>query len=94
MITGHETSALSKVKIDSKHRPIYDFIQANPDIFPGFYHMDLEKNVLPKLAILKKFGFYPEEVADQNTESCGAHSPRTTAAPGLATRSVEESPAA
>lgn len=89
MITGHETSSLSRVSIDPQHSHIYTFIQENPDIFPGFYHMDLEKNVLPKLKILKKFGFYPDEAEEINTESCGAHSPRTTAAPGLATRSVE-----
>lgn len=86
MITGHETSALSKVIIAPQHQPIYDFIQANRDLFPGFFHMDLANNILPKLAVLKKFGFYPGDAeAESETESCGAHSPRTTAAPELAT---------
>ncbi|MFZ2957116.1 MAG: radical SAM protein [Candidatus Ozemobacteraceae bacterium] len=89
MITGHEMSSLSKVTIPDEHRPIYDFILANPDLFPGFYHMDLRGNVLPKLAVLRKFGFYPEETAPESTESCGAHSPRTTSAPHLASRSLD-----
>ncbi|OIP31639.1 hypothetical protein AUK22_00855 [bacterium CG2_30_54_10] len=89
MITGHEISHLSHFQISPEHRPIYDFIQTNPDIFPGFFHMDLKNNVLPKLKILKKFGFYPEDKVGEGTDSCGAHSPRITAAPGLATRVVE-----
>ena len=37
----------------------------------------LESNVLPKLKLLRQFGFYPDpEPAEQNAESCGAHSPR------------------
>ncbi len=86
MITGHETSTRSRVEIDARHRPIYDFIQAHPELFPGFYHMDLQGNVLPKLALMKKFGFYPEEMLGEMPESCGAHSPRTTATPEIATR--------
>jgi radical SAM superfamily enzyme YgiQ (UPF0313 family) len=86
MITGHETSTMSKVSVQERHKPIYSFIQGHPDIFPGFFHMDLKHNILPKLAVLKKFGFYPEDLEETPVESCGAHSPRTTAAPGLATR--------
>ena len=85
MITGHETSTRSRVQIDDRHRPIFEFIRSNPDIFPGFFHMDLEGNVLPKLRVLKKFGFYPEELLDAIPESCGAHSPR-----GVATSSQVE----
>ena len=34
-------------------------------------------NRLPKLKLLRQFGFYPEpEPTDPNAESCGAHSPR------------------
>ena len=42
---------------------------------------NLEGNVLPKLEKLREFGFYPlpEETAAPDPESCGAHSPRTTA---------------
>ncbi|RCK80109.1 MAG: Radical SAM domain protein [Candidatus Ozemobacter sibiricus] len=89
MITGHEISHLSHFQVAPTHRPIYEFIQEHPDIFPGFFHMDLANNVLPKLKILKKFGFYPEDRELSGTDSCGAHSPRTTAAPGLATRVAE-----
>jgi hypothetical protein len=31
----------------------------NPDIFPGFFLSDVEGNVLPKLDLLREFGFYP-----------------------------------
>ena len=51
----------------------------NPDIFSGFFHVDLANNVLPKLALLQQFGFYPNpdaKVADDDKESCGAHSPK------------------
>jgi len=43
------------------------------------FHVDLENNVLPKLALLQQFGFYPdpnEDLADDDKESCGAHSPK------------------
>ncbi len=76
MITGHEISASGKFQIDDLHQDKYAFIKENPDIFPGFFHMDLQNNILPKLAIMRKFGFYPLEADPVNTESCGAHSPR------------------
>ncbi len=31
----------------------------NPDVFPGFFHVDLTGNVLPKMELLRRFGFYP-----------------------------------
>lgn len=85
MITGHEISASDKFSIEGKHADKYDFIKEHPDIFPGFFHFDLDTNILPKLAVMRKFGFYPEAEQD-NTESCGAHSPRQ-AAQDIATRS-------
>jgi hypothetical protein len=45
-------------------------------LFPGFFHIDLAGNVLPKLELLRQFGFYPEPQTPANPESCGAHSPR------------------
>ena len=51
------------------------------DIFPGFFHYDLEGNVLPKLRVLQEMGFYPMEADDlEATDSCGAHSPRVAQA--------------
>lgn len=76
MITGHEVSTSGKFKISQNHEDKYSFIKANPDIFPGFFHMNLQENILPKLAIMRKFGFYPIDADAENTESCGAHSPR------------------
>jgi len=77
MITGHEISRHAHVEIRPEHQAVFDFIQQHPDIFPGFFHVDLETNIRPKLKVLQEFGFYPateEDLADM--ESCGAHSPR------------------
>lgn len=77
MVTGHEVSRFAHVEIPERHRGIFDFIRENPDVFPGFFHLDLEGNIRPKLRVLQEFGFYPasdEELTQM--ESCGAHSPR------------------
>lgn len=87
MITGHEVSTSGKFKISTQHQDKYRFIQENPDIFPGFFHMDLQNNILPKLAVMRKFGFYPIDSETASTDSCGAHSPRQ-AAQDIATRSA------
>lgn len=75
--TGHEICSRGGVSIPPKHRRYFDLILANPDIFPGFFHIDLESNVLPKLELLRQFGFYPQpdSAPPAETESCGAHSP-------------------
>ena len=76
-MTGHEVSHGAHVTIDPAHAAIFEFIQAHPDIFTGFFHVGLETNIRPKLRILQEHGFYPataEELAAP--ESCGAHSAR------------------
>ncbi len=85
MITGHEVSTSGKFAIASEHEDKYAFIKANPDIFPGFFHMDLKNNILPKLEVMRKFGFYPLATETASTDSCGAHSPKQ-AAQDIATR--------
>jgi radical SAM superfamily enzyme YgiQ (UPF0313 family) len=75
MLTGHETCSGFGIKIDPKYRPIYDFIIEHRDLFPGFFHYDLEGNIKPKLQVLTEFGFYRSTVQYESTESCGAHSP-------------------
>ncbi len=72
VFTGHEICHGGRIELPEKHREYFDLILANPDLFPGFYHIDLERNVLPKLEMLRQFGFYPEDI---DPESCGAHSP-------------------
>jgi radical SAM superfamily enzyme YgiQ (UPF0313 family) len=77
MVTGHEVSRLAHVEIRPEHQAVFDFVRGHPDIFPGFFHVDLKTNVRPKLRVLQEFGFYPaspEELSE--VESCGAHSPR------------------
>ncbi len=66
------------VEIPERHRDYFGLIEQNPDIFSGFFHIDLEGNVLPKLQLLRQFGFYPEP-DKANAESCGAHSPKVKA---------------
>ncbi|MEE8639654.1 MAG: radical SAM protein, partial [bacterium] len=87
VFTGHEVCVGGEVEVPERYAPYFDLIVGNPKLFPGFFHIDLENNVLPKLAALRQFGFYPtpegEEEAD--AESCGAHSPRV-APQELATR--------
>jgi len=79
MVTGHESCNGQGISISPEHRYIYDTILANPDIFPGFYHYDIEGNVRPKLRILAEFGFYRQIRPNDPTESCGAHSATTRA---------------
>jgi anaerobic magnesium-protoporphyrin IX monomethyl ester cyclase len=80
VFTGHEVLRGGRVEIPDRHRPYFDLVMENPDIFPGFFLVDMEGNILPKLELLRQFGFYPlpeaPEVAEPSTESCGAHSPR------------------
>ena len=86
VFTGHEICHGGNMEIPEQHAEYFDLIQRNPDIFSGFFHIDLEQNVLPKLKLLRQFGFYPDPQPEDNaTESCGAHSPRIEAQE-LATR--------
>jgi len=87
VFTGHEICAGGEVDVPERYAPYFDLIVDNPDLFPGFFHIDLENNVLPKLAQLRQFGFYPtpEGQEEPDAESCGAHSPRV-APQELATR--------
>jgi hypothetical protein len=65
-----------RVELPERHRGYFDLIRRHPDIFSGFFHLDLQGNVLPKLPLLQQFGFdrrFDSEPAD--AESCGAHSP-------------------
>lgn len=89
VFTGHEICLGGEIDIPSKYADYFGLITENPDIFPGFFHIDLENNILPKLELLRQFGFYPESKGlseMDNKESCGAHSPRIVPQE-LATRS-------
>lgn len=90
IVTGHEVLRDGEIEIPDRHKQYFDLVMENPDVFPGFFHADMEGNVKPKLELLREFGFYqqPEKRAGEqpDTESCGAHSPRLTPQ-NLATRS-------
>ncbi len=49
MVTGHEVCRGAKVSVPDRHRHIFDFIAANRDIFPGFFHYRPDENILPRL---------------------------------------------
>ncbi|MCE5276432.1 MAG: radical SAM protein [Planctomycetaceae bacterium] len=76
VFTGHEICHGMTVEIPPRHREYFDLIQGNADVFPGFFHVDLAGNVLPKLKGMQEMGFYPATSAAPDAESCGAHSPR------------------
>jgi anaerobic magnesium-protoporphyrin IX monomethyl ester cyclase len=90
MVTGHEVSKLAHVEIRPEHAGVFDFVRQHPDIFPGFFHLDLEANIRPKLRVMQEFGFYPASAAELgDMESCGAHSPKLNQSQReLATRAV------
>ncbi len=75
VFTGHEVTRGGEVEILPRHAGYFRLIQDNPDIFPGFFHMDLKNNVLPKLAMLRRFGFYPE--SQTSRRSCWPASRKT-----------------
>jgi radical SAM superfamily enzyme YgiQ (UPF0313 family) len=77
MLTGHERLQGARCDWPAEHARIFEFVRHNPDIFPGFFHYDLNGNILPKLRVLQEFGFYgPDRAEVADTDSCGAHSPR------------------
>jgi len=78
VFTGHEVCRGGDVEIPARYERYWRLILEHPDVFPGFFHVDLAGNVLPKLKILRQFGFYPVPKEEQapGAESCGAHSPR------------------
>jgi radical SAM superfamily enzyme YgiQ (UPF0313 family) len=56
--TGHETSSAGHIAISAEQQPLFDFITAHPDLFPGFLQWEPETNVRPKLQVLCDLGFY------------------------------------
>ncbi len=77
MLTGHEVCDDGHLQVSAEHAFIFDFIQEHPDLFPGFFHANLDGNVLPKFEILREHGFYAAKAHEvTEADSCGAHSPR------------------
>ena len=73
LASGIEVYHHSNIKIETRHRYVYDFIQANPDLFPGYFHVDLETNIRPKLRILQELGFYPASTGQYEALMSGWH---------------------
>ncbi|MCP4132192.1 MAG: B12-binding domain-containing radical SAM protein [bacterium] len=74
MISGIEKRVSVRVDIDNNYSGLFNFILGNKDIFPGFFQVDIENNIIPKLEMLEEFEFYQTDV----DKSCGAHSPSET----------------
>lgn len=74
MISGIEKRISVRIAIDDRYAELFQFIEENRDIFPGFFQFDIENNILPKLHMLEEFEFY----RCQEEDSCGAHSPSMT----------------
>ena len=76
MLTGHEICDDGHLAASERHAFIFDFIQAHPDLFPGFFLYDIDNNILPKFEILREHGFYASKQREvSEKDSCGAHSP-------------------
>lgn len=58
VVTGHETSSAGRISISAEQQPLFDFIAAHADLFPGFLQWEPKTNVQPKLQVLRDLGFY------------------------------------
>jgi len=56
VVTGHEELGREN-QVPEKYAAHYELIRNHPDIFPGFYLFNYEKNIKPKLNIMRKMGF-------------------------------------
>jgi anaerobic magnesium-protoporphyrin IX monomethyl ester cyclase len=63
VVTGHETSAAGHIAIAANQQPLFEFIAAHADLFPGFLQWEPETNVEPKLKVLRDLGFYAPAVS-------------------------------
>ena len=88
MLTGHETICDGYMEIDPSYDWIFNFIKQHREIFPGFFNINVEQNILPKFKVLQEHGFYaPDAPLERSgvlgdakeadaSDSCGAHSPK------------------
>lgn len=78
VFTGHEVYRQGRVEIPAAYAPLFDLVRAHPDIFPGFHHLNLHENVLPKLQLLREFGFYmcPDDAAADGVSPAAASASR------------------
>ena len=57
-MTGHEQILNGKVAIAEEHQLFFSLIRDHKDLFPGFYVLNLEDSILPKLELLREHNFY------------------------------------
>ena len=79
VLTGHEICMGIDVALPERYSDYFKLVMDNADLFPGFFLIDVKNNIMPKLELLRKFGFYAplkDLQKKSDSESCGAHSPR------------------
>jgi hypothetical protein len=75
VFTGHEVYRGGRIELPEKHREYFDLILGNPDVFPGFYHIDLEGNVLPSSACCDNSDSIPTPSPPQPTPRAAGPTP-------------------
>ena len=87
VFTGHEICRGGEVELPAEHAEYFHLITANPDIFPGFFHIDLAGQRAAEAGVAAAVRLLSRAASRRaaNAESCGAHSPRV-APQELATR--------
>jgi len=58
VVTGHETSSAGHIAIAANQQPLFDFVAAHAELFPGFLQWEPQTNVQPKLQVLRDLAFY------------------------------------
>jgi len=79
VLTGHEICHGIDVSMPKEYQNYFDLITKNPDVFSGFFLINTQDNIFPKLELLREYGFYPsatQPAKDLDADSCGAHSPK------------------
>ncbi len=61
MLTGHEICHFGRISLPEEHKPLFQFVADNRDIFPGFFLYDVKNNIWPKYRVLQEHGFYTQE---------------------------------
>lgn len=56
-LAGFEVIGRRGNRVKARHAGVYDLVEAYPEVFPGFYLFDYERNVAPKLEMMREAGF-------------------------------------
>jgi radical SAM superfamily enzyme YgiQ (UPF0313 family) len=65
LTSGVEVFHHSHIEIRPAQRAVFDLIREHRDVFPGFFHRDLDTRIRPKLRELQELGFYPASAEER-----------------------------